>query len=144
MENTKELIQVSRSLAQIRTGNLPNFSQFCTITWSSWRVMYRGRSESFRTNNGWTLPHCYFKVKVKVKLSLCLTKHHAMKAQWGSVGIAPLILWPRNRWRWVVSFTPQPLYPQGKSPWYLLDRKLGETQSRSGRGGEEKNSQPPP
>jgi hypothetical protein len=29
---------------------------------------------------------------VKVKLSLCLTKHHAMKAYWGSGGIAPLIL----------------------------------------------------
>jgi len=29
-------------------------------------------------------------------LSLCffLTDHHAMKAYWGSGGIAPLILWP--------------------------------------------------
>jgi hypothetical protein len=44
----------------------------------------------------------------------------------------------------VVSFTPRPLYPQGKSPWYPLDRRLGGPQSRSGRGGEEKNSQPPP
>jgi hypothetical protein len=34
--------------------------------------------------------------------------------------------------------------PQGKSPWYPLDRRLGGPQSRSGRGGEEKNSQPPP
>jgi hypothetical protein len=33
--------------------------------------------------------------------------------------------------------------PQGKSPWYPFDR-LGGPQSRSGRGGEEKNSQPPP
>jgi hypothetical protein len=31
-------------------------------------------------------------VKVEVKLSLCLTKHHAMKAYWGSGGIAPRIL----------------------------------------------------
>jgi hypothetical protein len=31
--------------------------------------------------------------------------------------------------------------PQGKSHWYPLDRKLGESQNRSGRGGEEKNSQ---
>jgi hypothetical protein len=30
--------------------------------------------------------------KVKAKLSLCLTKHHAMKAYWGSAGIAPFIL----------------------------------------------------
>jgi hypothetical protein len=29
---------------------------------------------------------------VKVKLSLCLIKHHAMKAYWGSGGIAPRIL----------------------------------------------------
>jgi hypothetical protein len=44
----------------------------------------------------------------------------------------------------VVSFTPQPLYPQGKRPQYPLDRRLGGLQSRSGCGGEEKNSQPPP
>jgi len=34
-------------------------------------------------------------------------------------------------------------YPQGKSSWYPLDRRLGWHQSHSGRGGEEKNSQPP-
>jgi hypothetical protein len=44
----------------------------------------------------------------------------------------------------VVSFTPRPLYPQGKSPCYPLDRRLGVPQSRSGRSGEEKNSQPLP
>jgi hypothetical protein len=44
----------------------------------------------------------------------------------------------------VVSFTLQPLYPQGKSPPYPLDRRLGGLQSRSGHGVEEKNSQPPP
>jgi hypothetical protein len=44
----------------------------------------------------------------------------------------------------VVSFTPRPLYPQGKSPRYPLDRRLGGPQSRSGYGVEEKNSQPPP
>jgi hypothetical protein len=31
--------------------------------------------------------------------------------------------------------------PHGKSPWYPLDRRLGGLQSRSGRGGGEKNSQ---
>jgi hypothetical protein len=41
----------------------------------------------------------------------------------------------------VVSFTTRPLYPQGKSPWYPLDRRLGGPQSRSGCGGEEKNSE---
>jgi hypothetical protein len=44
----------------------------------------------------------------------------------------------------MVGLTPRPHYPQGKSTWYSLDRRLGGTQSRSGRGGEEKNSQPPP
>jgi hypothetical protein len=38
----------------------------------------------------------------------------------------------------------RPLYSQGKSPWYPLDRRLGGSQSWSGRGGEEKNSEPPP
>jgi hypothetical protein len=43
-----------------------------------------------------------------------------------------------TRWRLVVSFTPQLLYPQWKSPWYPLDRRLGGPQSQSGRCGEEK------
>jgi hypothetical protein len=34
--------------------------------------------------------------KVKVKLSLCLTKHHAVKAYWWSGRITPRILWPRH------------------------------------------------
>jgi hypothetical protein len=38
---------------------------------------------------------------------------------------------------------PAPLR-QGKNPRHTLDRRLGGPQSRSGRGGEEKNSQPPP
>jgi hypothetical protein len=32
--------------------------------------------------------------------------------------------------------------PPRKRPWYQLDRRLGGAQSRNGRGGEEKNSQP--
>jgi len=42
----------------------------------------------------------------------------------------------------VVSFTSRPLYTQGESPWYPLDRRLGGPQSCSRRNGEEKNSQP--
>jgi hypothetical protein len=67
-----------------------------------------------------------------------------MKAYSGSEGIAPRILDLGARWRWVVSFTARPLYPQGKSPWYSLDRRLGVSQSRSECGGKEKNSQPLP
>jgi hypothetical protein len=62
----------------------------------------------------------------------------------GGEGIALRILDLSTRWRWVVSFTLRPHYPQGKSPCYALDRRLGELQSRSGHGGEEKNSQPIP
>jgi len=34
------------------------------------------------------------------------------------------------------------LYPQGKSTWYPVDRRLGRTQSWSGHGDDEKNSLP--
>jgi hypothetical protein len=67
-----------------------------------------------------------------------------MKTYWGSGGIAPLILDLGTKWMWVVSFTPRPLYRQGKSPWYPLDKRMGGPQSRSGRGSEKKNSQLPP
>jgi len=55
------------------------------------------------------------KGKVKVKLSLCLTKHHARKTYCGSGGIAPLILDLGTRWRWAVSFTARPLYPRERA-----------------------------
>jgi hypothetical protein len=38
----------------------------------------------------------------------------------------------------------RPLYRQEDIPWYPLDRRLGGPQNRSGRGGEERNSQPLP
>jgi len=38
-----------------------------------------------------------------------------MKAYWGSGCIAPHILHLSNRWRWVVSFTPQPLHPKERA-----------------------------
>jgi hypothetical protein len=67
-----------------------------------------------------------------------------MKAYWGSGGIDPSVLDIGIRWRLVVSFTPRPLRPQGKSFWYPLDRRLGGLQNRSGHSGEQKNSQPLP
>jgi hypothetical protein len=54
-----------------------------------------------------------------------LTKHHAMKAYWGVEVQLHSFFDLGTRWRWVVSCTPQPLYPQGKSPWHSLDRGLG-------------------
>jgi hypothetical protein len=67
-----------------------------------------------------------------------------MKAYWGDGVMVPRILYLGTRLRCVVSFTPRPLYPQGKELYYSLDRRLGCSQSRSGRDGEEKNSQPLP
>jgi hypothetical protein len=54
-------------------------------------------------------------IKVKIKLSLCLTKHHVRNTYEGGC-IAPRIINPSTRWMWVVSFTNQPPYPQRKSP----------------------------
>jgi hypothetical protein len=42
----------------------------------------------------------------------------------------------------VVSFTPRPFYPQGKSPRYPFDRRLGGAESQSRRRGEEKKPFP--
>jgi hypothetical protein len=73
-----------------------------------------------------------------------VTKHHAMKTYWGVEVYLHAFFDLGTRWRWVVSFTSRPHYPQGKSPRYPLDRRLGGAQSRSGHGGEYKNSQPLP
>jgi hypothetical protein len=40
--------------------------------------------------------------------------------------------------RWVVSFTPRPLYPRGKRPWYPQDRRWDRPHSHSGWHGERK------
>jgi hypothetical protein len=48
-------------------------------------------------------------------LSLCLTKHHAMKTYWGSGGTAPCILDLGTRWGWSAAcpscFTPRERAP---------------------------------
>jgi hypothetical protein len=81
---------------------------------------------------------------VNVKLSPWLNWALRHEDILGSGGIAPRILDIGAGWRWVVAFMPLPLYPQGKSPWYPLDRRLCGPQSRFGHGGEEKNFQPLP
>jgi hypothetical protein len=64
----------------------------------------------------------------------CLIKHHAMKTYGGIDAVH--IVNPGTRWRWVVRFTPPPLYPQGKSPRYPSDGGIGGPQNQFGRGGE--------
>jgi hypothetical protein len=89
----------------------------------------------------WSGAELKLDVKVKVKLSLRFNWAPLHEGRLGSGRIAPRIIDLGTRLRWVVSFTIRPLYPQGKTPWYPLDRRLGGHQSRSGRGGEERNSQ---
>jgi hypothetical protein len=60
----------------------------------------------------------------------CIIKQNAMKMNCGTGG---------TRRRWVVWFTPQPLYPQGNRCRYPLDWRLGGPQSRFWWGGEDKN-----
>jgi len=67
---------------------------------------------------------------------------HAMKAYQGNGGIAPLFCNFRTRQNWLVSLTPWPFYPQGKSPHCLLNRRLGGPQILSGCLGEEMNLLP--
>jgi hypothetical protein len=52
----------------------------------------------------------------KVKLSLCLTKHRAMKTYWGSGGIAPRILDLGTRWRWWSASRPGRFIPRKRAP----------------------------
>jgi hypothetical protein len=66
-----------------------------------------------------------------------------MKAYWGAeIQLHAFLTSALDEWEWSASspgrFTPR------ESPLYQLDRRLGGLQSRSGRGGEEKYSQPPP
>jgi hypothetical protein len=63
-----------------------------------------------------------------------------MKAYWGSGGKALLILWPRHHVGVSGQLHASAALISGKEPLYPLDRRLGGPQSRSGRGGEEKNS----
>jgi hypothetical protein len=51
---------------------------------------------------------------IYIKYVFCV---HAMKLCNGSRGVAPLILNLGTRWRWVVNFTPQPLYPWERTSW---------------------------
>jgi hypothetical protein len=90
----------------------------------------------------WSQPHFTEIPEVFLSCPCALTEHHIMKAYWGVDVWLHAFFDLGTRWRRVVSFMSRPLYPQGKSPCYPLDRRLGGPQSMSGRGGEEKNFQP--
>jgi hypothetical protein len=54
--------------------------------------------------------------RIKVKLSLCFNWAPLHEGVLGSGVIAQRIPDLRARWRWVVSFTPRPLYPRERAP----------------------------
>jgi hypothetical protein len=95
---------------------------------------------SYRSEN--LRPHIFLCILLhmyKVKLSLCSTNESLRHEDvWGSGCTDPRFLDLGTSCRWVVTVTPQPLYPRGKCPRYLLDRRLGGPQSRSGQRGNEK------
>jgi hypothetical protein len=67
--------------------------------------------------------------KVKVKLSLCLTKHYGMKTYWGSGCITPRIHWPRRKVELNgLVHAPAALF-QEKEPLYPSDTRLGVPQT---------------
>jgi hypothetical protein len=49
--------------------------------------------------------------------------------------------WPRHKKKASGQLHTPVALPPGKEPLHALDKRLGELQSRSGRGGEDKNSQ---
>jgi len=70
----------------------------CAFSWQDYRDAQKSTQE-----------------KVNVKFPLDLIKHHAMKTCEERWSTAPRNFNTADRWRWVVSFTHRPLYPQGKS-----------------------------
>jgi len=53
-----------------------------------------------------------------MKTYLLLNQAPRHEAVWGSGDTAPRVINIGTRWIWMVSFTPQLLYPQRKSSWY--------------------------
>jgi hypothetical protein len=74
---------------------------------------------------------------VKLKLSLCLTKHHAMKSYSSTHSLTSALDGVSGQLH-----APTAL-PPGKEPPAPSGWRLGGLQSHSGRGDEERNSQPP-
>jgi hypothetical protein len=111
--------------------------------WGAIRVSFEWRG-TFTPNAHWAPVYTADKGKVKVQLSVCLwlsTTSWRRIGEWRYSSTHSLTS-ARRGGDWSASrpgrFTPR------KEPRYPLDRSLGGPQSRSGRGGEEKNSQPPP
>jgi hypothetical protein len=71
-------------------------------------------------------------LKTNVNLTLCLIKHHAVKA-YGGLDILPCFLHLNIRWRCVVNFMPHPTVSPGESPQYPLSEPSGDPYVGEGR-----------
>jgi hypothetical protein len=66
-------------------------------------------------------------VKVKINLYLCLINQALIhKGVWESECIDTSFLYFGTSFRWVIGFTPQPLYPRRRNPRFPLARRLDE------------------
>jgi len=91
--------------------------RFCYVRWViSGRSAFHAKLELHQTdaNENWICSSdCS---RWRWSCPCAVTGHHAMKAYWGNGGKFSRILDLSTRWRWVVSFTPRPLYSPGKEP----------------------------
>jgi hypothetical protein len=81
------------------------------IDWGCWGDYLQLRESEDNCNEG---VHKFYKWKVNVTLSLCLM------GEWRYNSTTPDL---RTSCRWLVSFTPRPLY-SGKEAWHSFDGKL--------------------
>jgi len=122
-----------RRLIRFRNSILCSVMCYMTLFWRDENVNEPSDSVKWRgisLPSEWRLPPqgrlC--SVEVKINLSLCLTKYHAIEIYpvpngapchddvLRSEGTAPCILNLESRWRWAISFTPQQLYPWERAP----------------------------
>jgi hypothetical protein len=99
-------------------------------TWSQYTTTF----SSGLLNNG-------FPVKDKIVAVL----NWLSSVQWRLIGewmYRSTYSWPRNSWRWVVSFTPLSLYFWENFPRYPLARRLGGLQNQPEGSREKKNNAP--
>jgi hypothetical protein len=93
------------------------------------------------TQASWHRVHTWTKFLNGVKVKFVLVLNGLSTTPWrmGEWQYSSSILRLDIRWRWVVSFTPRPLYTMGNRPQHPLNRRLGVPQNRSGHCGEEKH-----
>ena len=118
---------------------------------STWQTRLRRRYTSQQRKHRYLwLQSRYTNINTSVARILVLLQFHdegqsnvipvlGTKAQMASGGAAPVILNLSTRWKWMVSFTPWPFDPEGKSPGYPMNRRLRGPQSPNGHSGEEIN-----